>query len=57
MSFCGSDLMNTTSSCGLLVREQESEIRCKLVSCSEKHDYTCGAEIKFHIRKTSKGYQ
>ena len=33
--------INNTSSCGLLVREQESEVRCRFDSCDERHIYAC----------------
>ena len=32
-------------SCGLLVRDHGSEVRCRFVSCMEKHVYTCNGTL------------
>ena len=33
--------VNNTLSCGLLVREKGSEVRCRFDSCDERHIYVC----------------
>ena len=33
--------VNNTVSCGLLVRDKGSEVRCRFDSCDERHIYVC----------------
>ena len=38
--------INSTDSCGLLVRNLGFKVRCRFVSCSEKHVYACSKAIQ-----------